>query len=658
MTSYKSGLRFLCIQLVLVLLIAGCSGVPSNNKVKAVRGVFNLGAAELEPDHAVSLSGEWEFYWNRFLNPEDFRSGTRQRPTGYLNVPEPWHLYKVNGTNLSRRGHATYRLKILPGNHHGRFTLRLYDIHEAYRLWADGRLIASRGIVGTSENTEVASRALDIIDIDLGSSPTELVLQVSNYHFRHGGITEHVFLAKPGLLETIRARDWGLSLFFAGSIFIMGIYHLVMFYWRRKDKAPLYFGLYCFLVVGYSITSNTSFWVASAIFPSWNHSNMEAFSLTCFILWASLIFRFLKTLYPEEMHSFLLLFIDVRIPVFIILLIFGSSYSMYWFIAVCLLETFALSVYYMQRLFVCFRRKRTGAMLILIGAFFQFIAGINDPLAHAGVIKSVYLVEPAVFFFVLAQSLVLSKRFSAAFTKVESLSVELEKKNISLHNEIDERNRLEKKIIEVSEEERRQLSHELHDSLCQMITGARLRASALAHMNAEKKVGPPLSELEHLLRESTQEAYRIARGLYPVEHAASGLTLENLVNTISETTDINAKIVKDFYCDNCTSPNSIPLYRIAQESLANAVKHSKAENVTVELECRGDGRLSLLVKDDGVGFDLLNNGSDFGGLGMEMMRHRAKIIGASLQFESASGKGTRVICSVSCGVVDKVKKND
>ena len=235
-------------------------------------------------------------------------------------------------------------------------------------------------------------------------------------------MTEPILAALPGPLERAQARDWALSLFFAGSILIMGVYHLVLYAWRRNNPAPLYFGLYCLLVVGYCTTSNSSGWVARLVFPQWDAASMEMFSLTCFVCWASLIFRFLKTLYPDEFHSFLVHFLDLRIPVFFLLAIFAPGVPLYWFIALCLLQTFVYAAYYIVRLALCVRRGRTGAGILLAGLCVQFLAGINDPLAHMGLIKSVYLVEPTVFLVVLAQSLVLSKRFSKAFDSVERLS--------------------------------------------------------------------------------------------------------------------------------------------------------------------------------------------------------------------------------------------
>lgn len=104
--------------------------------------------------------------------------------------------------------------------------------------------------------------------------------------------------------------------------------------------------------------------------------------------------------------------------------------------------------------------------------------------------------------FIMSQAFALSLRFSRAFASVERLSVELENKNTALEDEIAERAKLEREIVTVSEEERRRLSHHLHDGLCQQLTGARLRCSVL-----ERKLGPQqtggdeFAQLTNLLEE-------------------------------------------------------------------------------------------------------------------------------------------------------------
>lgn len=649
--QFRNTLALAVIAAVL-LALPGCATSTPEEDVRAIGGVFDLRGIDLSNDRTISLDGEWEFYWDRLLTPEDFiEGGSSSAMNGFFTLPRTWRGHRLGEERLGSTGQATYRLRLLTGQRSGRLTLRLFDIHEAYKLWADGRLVAQSGVPGDSSSTELPARTLKLVEIPLTGHPIELVLQVSNYHFRMGGVTEPILMAQPGPLEAAQMRAWGISLFFSGCMLVMGVYHLVVYSWRKNDIASLYFGLYCLLVVGYNVTSNSSSWVISLLLPDWNPASMEVFSLSCFVCWASLLYRFLKTVYPDEFHTFPMYLLDARIVIFSALLAFAPGLPLYWFIAICLLQTFLYAGYYLHRVALCVRRGRTGAGILLAGLVVQFAAGVNDPLTHMGIIDSVYLVEPAVFLFILSQSLVLSKRFSKAFSSVERLSVELEEKNQSLQTEIMERNRLEKKIVSISEEERRHLSHELHDSLCQQLTGARLRASAMAHEHAGDKDGPELAELSEILKVSTRDAYSIARGLWPVEHGKAGPSLENLARSIAKSTGIRVSFNRHCHCEECSNDNITTLYRIAQEALANATKHARAQNIEVELDCCSASVVTLAVRDDGVGQHAAN--SEDGGLGISIMHHRAKVIGAQLTIDRGPLGGTQVQCTVQCDTISK-----
>lgn len=121
-----------------------------------------------------------------------------------------------------------------------------------------------------------------------------------------------------------------------------------------------------------------------------------------------------------------------------------------------------------------------GARAGFILCGFALLGGIaiNDMLCDLGIIRSVYLIHVALFF-ILAQGLALALQFSRAFASVEELSGDLANRNAALEDEIIERARLEREIANVSEKERRSLSHSLHDGLCQHLTAARLRCAAL-----------------------------------------------------------------------------------------------------------------------------------------------------------------------------------
>lgn len=632
-----------------LLMLGGCELTRDKSSQHAVQGVFDMRGLSLSAGEFIKLDGEWEFYWNQLLTPDDFIFGnSKPEMTGYFPMYRAWTGFKLDGKRLGGTGQATFRLRLLPDRTDGRICLRLFDIHEAYRLWADGKLIAQSGVPGRSADTEIPERSLKLAEIEFKGRPVELVLQVSNHHFRVGGVSEPINAALSGTLETTSARGWRLALFFAGCMMIMGIYHFVLYLFYKRNPAPLYFSLFCLLAVSYSVTSNTTQWVASPFMTWWNPVIIENFSLACFVTCAPLLFRFLETLYPDEFHHRLVYFLDARIVGFFCMLIFAPGVPLYWFIALCLLQTMFYAGYYLQRLYICVKHERSGAKLILAGLSIQFIAGVNDTMTHAGIIKSIYLAEPAVCFFVLTQSLALAKHFSASFDSVERLSLELELKNDSLHREIKERNRLEQKVVATSEDERRRISHELHDGLCQQLTGARLRSSALARKYNDSEDAQTLNDLADLLKKATDNAYKTARGLWPVEHNASmpGPSLEDLLRSIAKSTGINVNFDKQCHCAKCTNLNMTTLYRIAQEALTNAAKHSEAKNISLSLRCNGDGQVELSVQDDGIGRKTARTAH--GGLGMNIMEHRANLIDAKLQIEDRVQGGTVVTCIAPC----------
>jgi signal transduction histidine kinase len=94
--------------------------------------------------------------------------------------------------------------------------------------------------------------------------------------------------------------------------------------------------------------------------------------------------------------------------------------------------------------------------------------------------------------------------------------------------------------------------------------------------------------------------------------------------------------------DRLPSETETTLYRIAQEALTNVARHSRASSVDVILERRGD-QVVLIVEDNGIGFDPAKTNSRRPGFGLLGMQERAALVGATLQIESAAGKGTSVL---------------
>ena len=218
-----------------------------------------------------------------------------------------------------------------------------------------------------------------------------------------------------------------------------------------------------------------------------------------------------------------------------------------------------------------------------------------------------------------------------------------------LQEEILQRMRLEKEMTEVTERERRRLGHDLHDSLCQHLTGAALSAQVLQSKLASKRSDDAIEaeKLVRLIEDGIDLTRSLARGLFSPDLEGSGLALalEGLAHNTQERTGISCEF---HYNEGELIPLYDPtvltqLYRIAQEAVANAAKHSGASRIVIELDGEGE-ELQLNVFANGSGF---NSASGTQGLGLKMMRHGAGLIGAKFAVSARQPTGTIVSCVVA-----------
>lgn len=634
-----------------VALLSFWAVFPGHVRAQAMasKGILDLSHADFSGDHVVPVQGEWEFYWDRLLTPEDFDPGkTPPVPTGLLALPGSWKGYRLHGRPLGGLGQATFRLRLVTGKAQ-HLALRLSDIQMAYRLWANGKLVAQSGVTGTSPATEQPRRSVAIADLDASGQPVELLLQISNHCFRKGGVPEAMLLASPETLQARQIRTWGVALFFAGSLLLMGCHHIIFYFWRRKEVSTLYFGIYCLLLIGYTCCSNTTDWVIRLFAKDVSPIFLERFSITCYLISGCCLYRFFKNIYPSEFSNFMLIISDTRSIMLSIVSIFCPMNIVYITIVLGFIFSAAFPIYYLVKLFTCSIKGYNGAVFLLIGAIFLYITTANDILSHSGFIPSPYIITVGLLVFVLCQAIALGQNVSKAFLNAECLSGELERQKTTLQEEMVERSRLEREVVNISEEERRRISHELHDGLCQKLASARLWCSVLLQTPPPAAAGDTLT---HLLRDAADDAYCISRGLWPVEHDPSvpGPSLEELVSSVSQTSGIAIAFRQSLQCAKCVNPNATPLYRIAQEALANAAKHAKASSIDVRLCCEGAGSLVITVCDDGIGRSAARRSG--GGLGLAIMAHRAQIIGAALRIDDAPGGGTCVQCKTACPQTD------
>lgn len=198
-------------------------------------------------------------------------------------------------------------------------------------------------------------------------------------------------------------------------------------------------------------------------------------------------------------------------------------------------------------------------------------------------------------------------------------------------------------LIRAQEDERRRVARDLHDQLGQQLTTLQLKLETLkGQAGDQQQLAAGFEDLQVLARNLDADVEFLAWELRPTSLDDLGLApaLGNYVKEWSE----RFRIVAEFHDTGLAGERLSPeiesnLYRIAQEALNNVAKHAQAATANVLLE-RRDNQISLIVEDDGVGFDSEAERSDAERLGLTGIRERAALIGGSLEIETAPNKGT------------------
>ena len=205
--------------------------------------------------------------------------------------------------------------------------------------------------------------------------------------------------------------------------------------------------------------------------------------------------------------------------------------------------------------------------------------------------------------------------------------------------------RLEREIISISEAEQRRIGQDLHDGICQHLAALSCAATSLRNDLQDLRLrteAATAADLANQLRQAIVQTRDLAHGLAPAHVSQVGLVmaLQSLAEDVSRLQGVNCS----FRC--CGDLNdyeeriAIHLYRIAQEAINNATRHGRAQHLEISLQVNPD-RLVLQIEDDGCGISQPSPN----GMGMAVMRYRARACGGELQIEQPADGGTIISCS-------------
>lgn len=643
---------FLLVGPILLLVTSVCHAAP-----RAVGGVLDLSHWHFPKDGTTRLDGEWEFYGNVLIPADAFHSPHTPHKPELIKVPGSWDTYlDHSGNPMGPDGFATYRLRILLPDQNdnasqspwNEFAIFIPYVNTNYQLWVNGELLAANGTVGRTRDEAKPLFIPKIAHFRPEGPNVDVVLHVSNFHFREGGIprrlefgTADQISLKQRRNEVLGATLWGATLIMA--IFFAGIYAV-----RRESRADAFFSL--FLLTIALRMSVTGYFILSRVMLElpWELV-LKVEYLTAFLS-PTLFLYYLRALFPEDVSTFVVRSWSavVSAACVAILVLPGRLSSHIIPLYVLLLAPLLIySVYVGVR---AVAHGRPDSRLFLGGIVGAITASLITLMRYLGFVDVTDLVPAGIIVLILSQSLILALRTARTYRRTVVLAAENARMLEQTEWQLEKLKEYRRLMTLREENLRRHIAETLHGR-----TQGRLFAAVRRIDEADREMDKDVAEAREYLADAKalvdqvreDDIRNLGRQLHP---AAVGAGIVAAVEALLDAFDESYHVVFDVDPDVEAMDEGknggfdydlrLGVYRIVEEGLNNISRHAKAQSIRLSLSLKekdGENYLELTLTDDGVG---LNPQAPSGGLGLATIDARVGDLGGEWEITDARGGGT------------------
>jgi signal transduction histidine kinase len=639
---------FIAVLIMAAIWMPNSGGTRFDQAIAAQSGTMDLSNWDFDKDGPVELRGDWEFYWQQLLDPVRVSTGSL---SGYIHLPVSWNKADMGGSKLPIAGYATYHLRVqLPPEGDRIWAIRLKSVATAYQIWINGQLAGSAGAVSDSASNARAGVYPQTVLFHEQGGTADIVVQVSNFEHRKGGIWENISLGTPEQLTAVHNRRQALDLMLFGSLLVMGFYHIILYLWRPRGKAPLYFGLFCLLVAVRSLQVGEVF--IHTLWPSLSWNVRIRAELAGISLAFPIFLLYIKHLFPGQIPEWV-----SRISVWIG--VAGAALSLA-FAPIVRLSFFVFDeavmivtiLYLLYVLGVAAWRRREGAAFALCGSLIYSTMVGYDILHYNEVVFAGSYSPSGLFIFIFIQSIILSSKFSKAFAAVETIS-----------DQVQSFDKMKDEFLSMT-------SHELRTPLNGIIGLAEsMQEGAAGPLNRDQMLtldmivgsGRRLSHLVNdILDYSIMKNKEIVLSMGPVDLKQTAQIVMAILQPLADKKKLT--LLNEIGADvPLVEADENRLQQIIYNLIGNAVKFTPAGVVSISARTVGR-QVQVTVTDTGVGipeerfedifksFEQLQQpvtvAGDFGGgagLGLSVTKRLVELHGGVIQVESEVGVGSRFI---------------
>ncbi|MEO8713168.1 MAG: sensor histidine kinase, partial [Parafilimonas sp.] len=596
--------------LIIITILFTSNIVFAQEQLTAQNGVLDLRTWNWQKDGIVDLNGDWEFYWQKFYTPSFFKTGNADSLKHYAFLPDFWNADIPDKNNAPEGfGFATYHLKILCPPIVEKLSMKFLTVGSAYRLFINGKEMLNVGNAGTTASSTIPDLMPLIIDVEPENNELDIVIQVSNFDNRIGGLWDFIKLGDENQIHSYRVQNISLELFVAGSFFLAGIYYFILFLSFKKRYALLCFSLLCFLIFIRSVVTGE---MAVLYLTNFSWLFARRMEYITFYLSVPIMSLFSYYLFPQEFSKKILYIILSVCGAFVAVSLFASyyifTYPLPWYQAVMLLAAcYGLYVYASAA-----KNKRRGSLLFLLG-FIVFIITIANDILYANlIINSVPLFYVGLFLFTIILSVLLSGQFGKIFADLQVVNTSLHNANKELgimNEEIKEKNAELKKINDEMDDFVARTTHDLRAPLASVL--------GLISMVREEKNIDRFNRYFSLQEETLKRMNNLIKNLMDFSvNKRSELELGEIdfKKIIENSLNDHAFVDHTLRMQNNVSiiqkekfiSDAGRLTMIINNLISNAIKYAdpKKENIEIDITISVKKKMATIeIKDNGIGID-------------------------------------------------------
>ncbi len=409
------------------LLLWLFSPVFAEARPRAVQGKLDLQNWDFAQQKPVALNGEWEFHWQKLFSPGDFLPQKPAPDSTFSTIPSTWNS---RANDYQNWGYASYRVRVLLAPQHPVLAIRMPTVAMSYVLYVNGVKVDQQGTVGNTRETTVSGWKPGVHILNIQDQVADIVIQVANFDDQSGGLFNAPYLGEAESLFRARNVSILLDILIFGALFMMGLYYLGLFLYRRRDLSSLYFSLLCIGLCLRQLCYGEL--VINDVLPGLPFIVVyrAGYILYCGALVAFV--RFIKELFPHESRIVALLIIDVISGLYAVICLLAPPWVFASLLMYYQIFTMAAGAYIFIVLGRAIFGRRQAAYIFLVGFIFLFGTVIHDMLKGYFAWPTPDLTPYGLLIFLFAQSLILTRKFAGAFAATEKFADHLENLNQSL----------------------------------------------------------------------------------------------------------------------------------------------------------------------------------------------------------------------------------